>query len=303
MLPSPRCLTQSLLLAIAVALAPLGAGAGINGLVPVLQENLSDRSISPLGSAALSIRPSEWKHAESPNFIYHYFSSSIATPVSVEAEFYYRFIAKDLDRDTTQWERKSHIYVFESSEDWAAFQRKASLDPWTGGIHCNNDLFVIRNPAFKFKGHALGHEVSHLVLHRFFGSGIPLWLNEGYAEYSSQRAYTLFLKARGMNGRIPSGQIPSEDFIPLATLAGWSAYPADERQVGIFYLESEKLVRFLANEDKLKLCQFLDSMSKGNRFDTALWKSFGARFPNLELLQSEFKGYAAKDSADNGKSQ
>ena len=51
--------------------------------VPLAQ--LSDRALTPLGQAALGIRAAEWKHAESANFIYHFFHSFIAAPVSVEA--------------------------------------------------------------------------------------------------------------------------------------------------------------------------------------------------------------------------
>src|ERR1043165_6025569 len=55
--------------------------------VPI--QALSDRSFTPLAQAALSIRPTEWKHAETTNFIYHYFRSFVAAPVAVESEFYY----------------------------------------------------------------------------------------------------------------------------------------------------------------------------------------------------------------------
>ena len=162
---------------------------------------LSDRNFTPLAQAALTIRPTEWKHAETANFVYHYFHSFIAAPVAVEAEFYYRVISKDLEKDTTQWERKGHVFIFETDEDWAAFQKKGALDPWTGGIHSGGSLFLKRDPQMKFKGNTLGHEITHLVLDRFFGSGIPLWLNEGYAEYASTICYAAFNRARGYSAR------------------------------------------------------------------------------------------------------
>ena len=128
------------------------------GLKEVAFAALSNPYVTPLGAAALSIRPAEWKHAETENFVYHYFHGFVATPVSVEAEFYYRVIAKDLGKDTSHWERKAHIFVFEQPEDWKAFQAKGHLDPWTGGIHAQGELFIQRDPAFKFQGHTLGHE-------------------------------------------------------------------------------------------------------------------------------------------------
>ncbi len=255
---------------------------------------LSDRNFTPLGQAALSIRPGEWKHAETTNFIYHYFHSFIAAPVSVEAEFYYRVIAKDLEKDTTQWERKSHVYIFETAEDWAAFQRKGALDPWTGGIHSGGSLFLQRDPQQKFKGNTLGHEITHLVIERFFGSGVPLWLNEGYAEYASSICYAAFNRARGYAAKPTSRGVPASLYLPVSQLTSMVTYPSDTAQVPIFYNESERLVRFLSRTDKKGFFAFLEAMSRGNRVDTALNKGFAARFINLEALEREFKNYATQ---------
>ena len=268
---------------------------GLNGLAEVELSRLSDSNISALGKAALAIRPGEWKHAETTNFIYHFFHGFIATPVSVEAEFYYRIIAKELERETSQWERKCHIYIFEKPEDWRTFQTKAQLDPWTGGIHAGGDLFIQRNPEQKFKGRTLGHETAHLVVYRFFGSGVSLWLDEGYAEYASIRGYASFLRARSYAAKPLSEAVAPGDFIPLKTLTGLLSYPTDEKQVSAFYRESERLVRFLSAANKQQFLAFFDAMSKGNKFESALWKTFGSRFPSLEALEREFKEYATKD--------
>jgi len=269
---------------------------GLNGLAELALSQLSDSRVSPLGQKALAIHPGDWKHAETANFIYHFFHGFIATPVSVEAEFYYRIVAKELDRDTSQWERKCHIFIFEKPEDWRAFQSSAQLEPWTGGIHSGGDLFIQRDPEYKFKGRTLGHEITHLVVYRFFGAGVPIWLNEGYAEYASIRGYASFLRARNYIAKPVSNAVAPGDFIPLKTLTDLLTYPADPRQVATFYAESEKLVRFLAATDKQQFLAFLDAMAKGNRFESALWKTFGARFPTLDSLEHEFKEYAAKEA-------
>lgn len=268
---------------------------GLGGLSELELAKTSDPNLSALGKAALAIRPAEWKHAETANFIYHFFHGFIATPVSVEAEFYYRILAKELERDTSRWERKCHIYIFEKPEDWRAFQSRAQLDPWTGGIHAGGDLFIQRYPEFKFKGRTLGHEVAHLVIHRFFGAGVPLWLNEGYAEYASSRGYASFMRARGYRAKPQSDAIAPADFIPLKRLTDALAYPSDPREIVTFYVESDKLVRFLSATNKQQFLAFFDAMSKGSRFESALWKTFGARFPSLDALEREFKEYAAKD--------
>jgi len=259
-------------------------------------QSLSDHNLTPLGQAAMSIRPGDWKHAETTNFVYHFFRGFIAAPVSVEAEFYYRVISKDLEKDTTQWERKCHIFVFETDADWKEFQKKGALDPWTGGIHSQGSLFIQRNPELKFKGSTLGHEVTHLVIERFFGAGIPLWLNEGYAEYSASRCYATFNRARGYGARPTSRSVPAGLYVPVGQLAAMITYPQDVAQVHVFYDESERLVRFLESADKHGFGVFLDAMSRGNRFDTALNKGFAAKFISLDALDREFKTYATKQN-------
>ncbi len=262
--------------------------------VPLAQ--LSDRALTPLGQAALGIRATEWKHAESANFVYHFFRSFIAAPVSVEAEFYYRVIARELEKDTTQWERKCHIFIFEEAADWAEFQKRGALDPWTGGIHAAGSLFLQRDPQAKFKGSTLGHEVAHLVVERFFGAGVPLWLNEGYAEYAAARCYAAFHRARGFAARPTSRAVPAGMYVPVGQLTALLAYPPDAAQVGVFYNESERLVRFLSAADKRGFAVLFESLAKGARFETALAKGFGARFMNLEALDREFRSYAIHET-------
>ena len=262
--------------------------------IPLAQ--LTESSRSPLEQTALAINPTQWKHAETAHFIYHFSEVSIATPVAVEAEFYYAAISKELERDISHWERKSHVTIFETPDEWKAFQRNANLEPWTGGIHSGGDLFIVRNPLFKFKGHSLGHEIAHLVLFRFFGNGIPLWLNEGYAEECSSRFYASFLRARGYMAHPTAPSIAPQDYLPLTQLIEATSYPTGENQVITFYGESQLLVRFLMGINSRQFLNLLEDLSKGARFETTLQKNFNGRFMNLDRLDFEFKDYATKNS-------
>ncbi len=256
---------------------------------------LSDRSVAALGQAALAVRADRWRHAESTHFIYHFFQTFVAASVAVEAEFYYGSITKELGKDSAQWERKCHIFVFEEPEDWKQFQVRGQLDPWTGGLHAQGELFVLRNPHVKWKGHSLGHEITHLVLYRFFGNGVPRWLNEGFAEYAGVRGYAAFNRARGFNARPVSRAVDPARFIPLAQLTAMLDYPAEVEQVLTYYFESERLVRFLSAADKRGFGTFLESMSQGARVETALVRGWGGRFPSLDALEREFRTYATKE--------
>src|SRR6478736_9939962 len=113
-------------------LAAAMAQTGLNSLPEVEFSQLSQRDPNPLGEKALSINPTQWKHGETEHFIYHFVHSYVATPVSVEAEFHYRVVVKELERDTPPGDTKSHVYIFENPEDWQQFQAFGNLEKWTG---------------------------------------------------------------------------------------------------------------------------------------------------------------------------
>src|SRR6202521_4643533 len=109
---------------LSIALAPRvlaqspSPAPGLNALPEVEFSRLSQRDPNPLGEKALAIHPEQWKHGETEHFIYHFVHPYVATPVSVEAEFHYRVVAKELERDQPATDTKSHIYIFEQPQDW-----------------------------------------------------------------------------------------------------------------------------------------------------------------------------------------
>jgi hypothetical protein len=254
---------------------------------------LSQRDPDPLGEKALPIHPEQWKHAETDHFIYHFVHSYVATPVSVEAEFHYRVIAKELERDQPAGDVKSHIYIFERPEEWQQFQVFGNLEPWSGGIHSAGSLFIQRNPAYKFSNNLLGHEIVHLVLHRFYADGIPCWLNEGFAQFISKDAQASYQRARGYVSKPHSDAIAPQDLIPLSVLTA-ATHPFSDR-VHIFYDESERLVRFLAATDKPAFLGLLDALARHQPFESALPRSYPGKFANTASLEEKFRDYASKD--------
>jgi hypothetical protein len=291
--------------AIVFACADPSANAGqlvprsaLGSLPAVELSQLSQQDRNPLGATAVAIHPEDWKHGETDHFIYHFVHSYVSTPISVEAEFYWRVVAQELGKSETTPQEKSHIYIFESAEDWKAFQVGAVLEPWTGGIQSDGSLFIVRDPSYKFADNSLGHEIAHLVLYRFYGRGIPLWLNEGFAEYISKSAHASFQRARGYAAKPRSDSIATSKLFPLRELSTMHYPPAD--QVEAFYTESERLVRFLASVDKRAFLTFLDQLARGEMFDSAMLRNYGSKFARVELLEQEFQSYASKDAAGNG---
>lgn len=270
------------------------SGSGIAVLPEVEFSRLSQRDPNPLGEKALAIHSEQWKHGETEHFIYHFVHSYVVTPVSVEAEFYYRVVAKEMEREEPPGDTKSHIYIFENPEDWQQFQVFGNLEKWSGGIHSQGSLFVQRNPKYKFSGNTLGHEIVHLVMHRFYSEGIPCWLDEGFAQYISKNAHASYQRARGYIARPRSESIGAADLIPIVKLVAITHPPSD--RVETFYDESERLVRFLAATDKSSFLRLLDALARHQPFDSALLRIYAGKFSSASALEEKFRDYAAKDS-------
>jgi hypothetical protein len=291
-----RCWFACVLASIMSMLCVLDARAQINdssSLTEVDFSQLSQRDPNPLGEKALAIHPDQWKHAETEHFIYHFVHSYVATPVSVEAEFHYRVIVKELEREQLTTDIKSHIYIFERPDEWQQFQTFGNLERWTGGIHSEGSLFIQRNPAYKFSDNSLGHEVVHLVLHRFYTDGIPSWLDEGLAQFISKDAHSSYQRARGYISKPHSEAIAPGELIPISTLISQTHPPSDH--VHLFYNESERLVRFLAATDKPSFLTLLDALGRHQPFETVLARVYGGKFQNLTSLEQQFRDYATKD--------
>src|SRR2546423_2509200 len=266
---------------------------GLNALPEVEFSRLSQRDPNPLGQKALAIHPEQWKHAETEHFIYHFADPFTVTPVSVEAEFHYRVVAKALQREQPSGDTKSHIYIFQTATDWKQFQSIGRLEPWTGGIHSQGSLFIQRSPGFTAGGNLLGHEIAHLVMHRYYPDGIPCWLDEGFAQYVSKGARASYLRARNYIAKPQSRAVDEEKLIPLAELMTMTSPPND--RVKTFYDESERLVRFLASSDKASFLTFLDALGRHQPFETALLQNYGTRFLTAAALEEKFREYASKE--------
>lgn len=274
---------------------------GLNALPEVEFSRLSQSDPNPFGAKALSIHRESWKHGETEHFIYHFVNSYVVTPISVEAEFHYRVVAKELQREQPPGDTKSHIYVFERPADWQQFQTVGGLEKWTGGIQSQGSLFILRDPANKFSDNTLGHEIAHLILHRFYTDGIPCWLNEGFAQYVSKGAHASYQRARGYDSKPHSAAISPKDLIPIPALVVMTQPPSDE--VETFYDESERLVRFLAFTDKSSFLSLLDALGRHQPFEAAFLQTYGSRFANTAAFEDSFREYAAKDAGSSFREQ
>lgn len=241
-----------------------------------------------LFSSSAAAADIEWSgSSESEHFIYHFDDAKTARAITDHAETYYRWVKEIFQVDEDHWKEKAPIFIFEDKAEWKTFESKNGAgiggDAFTNG----RELYIWRNPSWLSPKKTLAHELTHLIIRRFLDGPIPLFLNEGFAEYIGTKAAAL--QTGGNEYAVRTLQFLSEDeFVPLKQLSEMKSYPKD--QVPIFYRESELLVRFLLlKHPPSKFRQLLSELSRGKAFDRLIEDLYETDFGDFS---GRFKTYA-----------
>jgi tetratricopeptide (TPR) repeat protein len=130
------------------------------------------------------------------------------------------------------------------------------------------------------------HEYVHLLVRNGFGS-VPLWFNEGLAEYYSTfdvegggRGVTL---GRPVKYRVRT--LKERELLPLETLFGVdddSPYYKEPEKRAIFYAQSWALVHYLlSGPRRAQLSAFLELQGRGAKLEDAFRQAFQTDFAGL----------------------
>ncbi len=259
---------------------------------------LSNQNLTQHGRVALRMESVSWVHGESEHFIIHFEKGFLCTQFALTAELFYRGIKTDLGIAEDSYERKAQIFVFLGTNSWREFSGEAKLEKWTGAFQSGNELFVTGRANQNLeRTSSFPHEITHLIVKRFVGD-VPLWLNEGIAEYEGMRQRVLYLRRHGGVDKrfvIPVNVVTREEFIPVAKLTVLVDYPEGEAEVRIFYAEAELLVHYLSLHcgGREMFLEFVRLQSRGLTFASAFKKVYGDKFRHLDEFERSFADYAA----------
>ena len=251
-------------------------------------EDLSDRKLTETGQLALKIYGDAWRHAETSHFIYHYHEPKEAETVLVHAEAYYAWVKQIFGISVDESKQKWHVFVFDDKVLWKSFNaRTPEKLPGAEAFTNGSELFLYREPFYLEPQRVLAHEITHLVLFRFVKGVVPMFLNEGFAEFMATKA--IAMKTDGDPYRVRTFQkIPRADFIPVEELAALQTYP--EGREALFYQESELLTRYLVlNNPPDRFYSLLKRTAEGISFADALEELYEI---DLETFSEKFKLYA-----------
>jgi tetratricopeptide (TPR) repeat protein len=141
------------------------------------------------------------------------------------------------------------------------------------------------------------HEYVHLLLNNTMGRTVPLWFNEGLAEFYS--TFTLTDENRkAVLGNLVSSHVlylRQNKLVPLRTLFAVdykSPYYNEGNKMNIFYAESWMLMHFLLqgnNKQRVPhLARFLDLIGSNVAVEDAFQQAFQSSF---EAFEKDFKSY------------
>jgi hypothetical protein len=210
--------------------------------------------------AALEKIDRSWNHAESQFFIIHYQQLGYARRVARMADYLYQYIAADLPGYEDRVKEKSHIVVVKDGDDWKEFLQHAQTAPeWSGAYVHGRVMYVPDSDDRKRNAHVVAHEMSHLVLNRFFAHRPPLWLNEGLAEWYGHFGWQAF---KGQNVDIHGDLGDMENPYSVEELMRMPGIQGDNEAIHRYYRTSHQLVGMLKlRKDQAAFVEFLKGVT------------------------------------------
>src|ERR1700677_528647 len=265
-------------------------------LVEKAWDDLSNKEVGEDGQLALKIKPEEWKHAETDNFILHYRRITEARKVAREIEYDLWFVAKSLGATPDQYRRKkSHVFIFKDETEWGKFLVSTNAPLWAASFARYDELFLnIRNTdsGEPFDSHVLAHETTHAVVARLYPyEHWPVWLNEGFAEYmgSASVATRNHQTIKSKQGTLQNADMPLDELFALRV------YPQDQDKVWQLYQTGEKFVRFLMNElPKDRFRKFVTDLLVTKDAKQSLITVYGDKFKDFDAFEKKFEAFSTK---------
>ncbi len=190
------------------------------------------------------------------------------------------------------------VIVFKSDSSYKPFKVNQNV---AGYFQPGEDVnYITLTTEFASEDHpfrTIFHEYVHLLIENTMGPTVPVWFNEGVAEY-----YSTF-DIMNDNHKVLLGDLVrnhvlylrESKFLPLRTLLAVdhkSPYYNEGNKMNIFYAESWMLVHYLLQGESQKrrpqMVHFLELLRSDTTIDDAFQQAFQI---NLEAFEKDFRSY------------
>ena len=290
--------TVALLLPAAAAVTNTIAHAGgvsptntTNTWKEVTAEEMDARALKSNKAAKelLGEDPDKWRQGQTQHYVVHFFANEgdlFARKVATMADFLYEYISQDLGLSQDRRPIRSHIFTFRNEYRWKKFLKtQPTTEQWAYSYVSGACMFLQQAENTKKSTEVLAHENTHLVMNHFIRNHLPIWLNEGTAEYYGEFGLSAFRGLSRHSGAVFRGL---RDPLPLTRLFKITdEYPENRKEVDKLYSTAKFFVGFLMTKKPHdKFHDFLTDIAKGTAVADALQKNYG--FYELAAVQKEF---------------
>jgi len=233
-----------------------------------------------------------WFVRETGHFSIFYRDLSQAKIVSDKAEYYFEKITYDLGyEDEIEWDKKCQIYIVENVDKWKDFLKDIGFSAeLVGGFVPNygeKEMFLCAL-SDGYLALTFPHELTHLIFSDIAGkSTIPLWLNEGLANYEAS--------VTSVSNKLLIKYIKQGRHILLGDLLRMTAYPGGKDMRELFYAQSEKLVEFLITQyGRKRFRKFCELILKDKSFRESLSSVYRGDIEDLEDFNIKLVEYIVR---------
>jgi hypothetical protein len=277
-------------------------------LVPILDDRSKVVPFGPHGAEIIKRYP--WKHAETEHFIVHYLGEPEARLTVQYIEGAYVIVTQLLNLDPKRGPAKSHVFVFPEKE-WKNYRTAENLPQRLAGFAYKTELLLGEAADRQDRAESikvLCHEVTHTLVARFYGARrLPLWLNEGLAEYMALRTMRAkgVLTASASPSEKKAGALsrtsedlarfvgkpdPTMDVERLFNRVRYGSRTSPDRMAA-FYANSQKCLHVLFEKLPVEgFPTFFNTILAGNRPDVALAAAYGKQCDSVAAFQRIVNG-------------
>ena len=221
-----------------------------------------------------------------------------------EAEIRVSRMAEEYYRRTRNFngsiEKRLPFYIFSSKDDYYA----AGGLPGSIGVFGRDRLMAAVSSTPEYLWKTLQHEGFHQFVHSVIGGSIPVWLNEGMAEYFGEAVFT---GTGFVTGVVPprraervKAMIAAGQYTPFPELMTMSHQTWNGAMATANYDQAWSMVHFLAHASdgryEATLNSFLHETSRGRRWDHAWADTFGRN--SIGAFEEQWRTYWARLPVD-----
>jgi hypothetical protein len=275
-----------------------------------------------------------WKEIKSDHFLLYFIPSmvivnSIDASSAVEAEdfgkevlnkaeVYYERIAEDLGYQRSSefwtWDKRVKINIYPDHE---SFVKSSSHPEWASGAADYDTKTIMSYFGSKeFSDTVLPHEIAHLIFRDFVGfkGQIPLWLDEGVAQWTEEKkreevkkAVKEMLKHDGLLTmddmmKLPIDTIKNMENVyirPTRTRSGEKGvlFLTGNNLIAAYYMQAVSMVGFLIEKfGKNDFTGFCRALRDGKGLEDALITAYGTHIRSLDDFDDQWKKYIENDT-------